>query len=187
MELRSLPVLPGSAFLPGAHHPHCPRHQHHLLWFGTRPLCLGCTCMAAGFFVGACTTCAVLPTEIAFLPWIMLHVALVVPTVAQPWLQWKPYKITARFMLGLASATWLLGSLVPKGTGLPLLAETGASIALFLVLAKLMLRIRERATPSPCTHCPLGAYPTCSWNLPRLLASADDADLKAALSSVARG
>lgn len=139
--------------------------------------------MAAGFVVGSCTMSLALPTAVAVLPWTMFHAALVAPTVAQPWLQWKPYKVAARFMVGLASATWLLGCLVPKGTGHPLFAEACVSIAFFLATAKVLLRVRERATESPCTQCPMGAYPTCTWNLPRLLASTDDAEIKAALSS----
>lgn len=175
-----LPILPGSAFLPGAHHPHCERHRHHLLWLGSRPLCLGCTCMALGALGGCALTMIHSFDRITLVPWLLLHTAMVAPTAAQPWLQWKAFKVFARFMLGLASATWLTGALSSRlGLGVP--TEALVAVAVFLVLAKILLLLRDAYSQSPCRSCPLGAYPTCTWNLPRLLAATDDSELRIAL------
>ena len=177
-----LPILPGSAFLPGAHHPHCERHETHLLWVFGRPLCLGCTCVAIGFVVGLVTVCMVRPLPACGLvPWVSMHALLVAPTVVQPWLQWKTYKIIARTLLGVASATWLFGALAQRHTGLWLPVEVAASVLAFAALARLLLGLRDAKTKSPCVSCPLGAYPTCSWNLPRVLNGVDDQELARAL------
>jgi hypothetical protein len=184
LATRRLPILAGSAFLPGAHHPHCDRHAAHLLRIAGRPLCLGCTCVALGFSLGVLTLCLVRPLPVTGLPaWLAVHVALVGPTALQPWLQWKPYKAMARSLLGFASATWLLGGLTLRHTTLRLPMELALSALVFTVLARALLRLRDRMTRSPCTSCPLGAYPTCSWNLPRILNEADDPALAAALAS----
>lgn len=181
LPLRSLPVLPGSSFLRGAHHPHCGRHAQHLLWLFGRPLCLGCTCVAIGFSAGAFALFLV-PLPAGLQMWLAFHIALVWPTALQPWLQWKPYKVIARSLLGFASATWLLGTFRHQHTPLRLPFEVVLSALIFGLLARLLLRIRDRWTSSPCTSCPLGAYPTCSWNLPRILDEADDPELSRALA-----
>jgi hypothetical protein len=175
------PELPGSAFLRGAHHPHCPRHEAHLLWFWTRPLCLGCTCMGVGFLLGMCISLAGTLAPLALPSWLLLHVLLVSPTAGQPWIQAKPFKILARTALGLASATWLFGPLDGPRLGLPLLGEFAVAGAVMGVLALGLLRLRERRPSNPCTACPLGTYPTCEWNLPRILRSSPDVELARAL------
>jgi hypothetical protein len=178
----ALPILPGSSYLRGAHHPHCSRHGAHLLWVFGRPLCLGCTCVALGLCAGVVATFFISRSSTALAAWLVLHSLLVAPTAFQPWLQWKPFKIFARTLLGVASATWLIGPVVQPHTLLGRPGETGLAVLAFAIVARLLLGVRESNTVSPCTACPLGAYPTCSWNLPRLLNEIDDRELAHALA-----
>lgn len=188
MLRRSLPVLPGSSFLRGAHHPHCERHANHLLHFRGRPLCLGCCCMWSGVFVGVLTSWAWLHlAHSSLVQWILIHVALVGPTCVQPWLQRKPFKVLARFALGFACATWFLGAWIHR-TPWPATVETLAYCLVFAIVFRALTTIRERVSKSPCDTCPLGVYPTCSWNLPRLLAcAADPGDLAGLAAGISGG
>jgi hypothetical protein len=183
-----LPILPGSAFLPGAHHPHCDRHEAHLLRVRGRPLCLGCVCVAIGFAIGTGIVCAA-GARLPMSPtaWGVAHTALIAPTLAQPWLQWKSYKILARTLLGMASATWLLGGLAHQHSGLWLPAELALSVFMFALLGRALLWMRDAKTVSPCESCPLGAYPTCSWNLPRLMSETTDPVVALVLAEAIRG
>ena len=129
VDVRSLPVLPGSRLLPGAHHPHCPRHEHHLLWIAGRPLCLGCTSMAGGASIGL--------LAVAFLPlarmtpfvWLAAHVLMIGPTAMQPFVQRKRFKVFARAMLGAGTVTWLVGRHVGRTPGWLSLVEVAARAA----------------------------------------------------------
>ena len=137
--------------------------------------------------MGAGAAAGVAAAALANLPspldpaWWTLHVLLVAPTAAQPWVQHKLYKIGARTSVGAASGTWLAGAALQAYAGAgwvwPLLAG-----AIFAGVARTLLVLREHFTASPCTACPLGAFPTCAWNLPRL----QDPLLRAALADVER-
>jgi hypothetical protein len=172
----SLPMIAGvsvepfhAGFLPGAHHPHCSRHANHLLWIAGRPFCLGCTCLGAGAVVGLFAG-TVLPHHVrAPVQWMMPHVALVLPTVLQPWLQAKGFKVVARTALGLASGSYAIGLLFDAPLPEPRLLSVAALIGLFLASLSFLLWLRGRRPNDPCAQCPLGSFPTCDWNLPRLL------------------
>jgi hypothetical protein len=163
--------LPGAAFIGLAHHPHCDRHRHHLLWLGNRPLCLGCTSMAVGTLPGVGLGFALNPVDGELVWWVASMAVLMAPTFVQPFLQRKPFKVFARSCAGAASAAAaVLGAglwLTQRWLALALL------VALFVGLARGLLWLRRRFTPNPCERCPLGRYPTCSWNLERVLADAD--------------
>lgn len=133
--------------------------------------------MAVGLAVGLAASLAISVGELTLFTWVLWHVALIAPTAAQPWVQWKPYKVFARFLLGVGSATWLVGALIPGRTSLEPLVQLLASGLVFVAVGKTLLSVRERKAKSPCTTCPLGAFPTCSWNLPRLASSGVDASL----------
>jgi hypothetical protein len=181
LSRRSLPTLPGSSLLAGAHHPHCSRHISHLIWVGRRPLCLGCTCMATGAAIG---TILLIGTPIGTRPypeWLLFHAALVSPTALQPWVQRKLFKICARMAVGIASATWLLGAAASFANDQSVWHFIG-SVAFYTIVAKVLLALRERRPSNPCQNCPEGAYPTCTWNLPRLLSESSDPELARALS-----
>jgi len=125
--------------------------------------------MYSGIGLGVVVTPFV-PWELSNLAvWIAVHLAAVAPTALQPWLQSKPFKIAARFCLGLASASYFLsGWRIDQGwmpVWLFLLLMTGV----FAICFKALFVARTRFTADPCANCPLGDYPTCDWNLPRLL------------------
>lgn len=86
MAARSLPILPGSTYLAGAHHPHCDRHANHLLWVSGRPLCLGCACMYTGAALGVAAFVIFSPQRTQPSTWLIIHAAGVGPTFVQPWL-----------------------------------------------------------------------------------------------------
>lgn len=183
-EARPLPVVQkavsAGAFLPGAHHPHCDRHAGHLLWVRGRPLCLGCACMGSGLLVGLSVS-AMLGHHLPFAEWFGLHVALVAPTALQPWLQYKPFKIAARFGLGTATGSYLLGAFFFATLPQPSLLTLALLLLICAASAWGLLGLRARRPNDPCAACPLGMFPTCSWNLPRLLESMSDPLLAAAL------
>ena len=153
---------------PMAHHPPCPHHDHHLIYVAKRPLCLGCVCLGAGLLAGAGATVLVLGDQsIQLGPWLSAHAGLVAPTVFQPWLQYKAYKILARFLLGLASATWCLTA-VGWGAhvaGVDRWLFAASSLVFFALMVRLLLLLRQRYTASPCDGCPQGVFPTCAWSL----------------------
>lgn len=171
--------LVGGEFLFGAHHPHCERFRHHLVWLGARPLCLGCTCMAAGapFGVGLA---ALLGVESFAGAWALALTCLLLPTALQPFIQRKPFKMAARACAGAFCGAYgvMCGGLAVLSNWLVL----AGCVVLFGVLAKGLLGLRARFPNNPCVACPLGAYPTCSWNMERLLAGADPL-LREALAS----
>ena len=165
----------GGSFLWGAHHPHCDRHFSHLLWVGDRPLCLGCTCLYLGILIGVFV--GLLLSELRLSTWITLHAFLVAPTGVQPFLQAKPFKIVSRTLLGVAASSyWLSGVLYIQFPVSRFTAVLTMVVAFAIVLAGLT-DLRRRFPADPCRDCPLGKYPTCEWNLPRLLQGVDDADL----------
>lgn len=171
----------GGAFLWGAHHPHCDRHFNHLLWIAGHPLCLGCGCLYSGIFVGLFI--GPLLGNIGFESWIALHGALVAPTAIQPFLQAKLFKIVARTLLGVATSSyWLSGVLFTEFPVPRLTAVLMMAIAFAIVLAGLT-GLRRRFPADPCRDCPLGRYPTCEWNLPRLLGPIGDAELLRAVET----
>jgi hypothetical protein len=117
-------------------------------------------------------TAAMLLTSLAsvsFGLWLTLHSIAVLPTVFQPWLQHKWYKMAARALVGFASATWCLGSLGlgPTPDQLSPLVWGGGALLFFVLVSRDLLALRERFTRSPCGDCPLGVFPTCEWSMER--------------------
>lgn len=162
--------LHGADFAWGAHHPHCDRHDAHLLWVGKHPLCLGCTCLYLGSGFGALAAVAFPIANLSFFYWTGIHLLLVAPSTAQPWIQAKLYKIAARLALGGAAGSYVLTGLFQTHFLVSSIwAWRGLVILALLVVAKLLLTLRARKPADPCSACPLGRYPTCDWNLPRLL------------------
>ena len=145
------------------------------------PFCLGCTSVYSGAVVGGCASIFLLG-GIALPDWVLLCAAGVMPTVFQPWLQYKPYKIFARFLLGIASAIWWLGALGLGPMELPHALWTPAALLFFGGITWTLLSIRQRFTPDPCHRCELGAFPTCAWNLARQCG--EDNELTKALKDI---
>ena len=159
------PTLPvNTSFLFGAHHPHCRRHDAHLLWIGGRPVCLGCTCFTAGAISGTLLAFQVDWAGMPLSVWVAAHLLPLVPTALQPWVQSKPFKMVARALLGLTSATYLLSGLwlyspAEHATALRVLTP----IAFVAGIATLRA-LRDLKPSSPCRDCPLGVFPHCAWN-----------------------
>ena len=157
-----------------AHHPPCRCYDNHVLRCGRFILCLGCTCMLAGTSLGIATlACALVPQIIGFgwygaIAAIGAGVGLYLPTLLQPFCQWKPYKIVARFLLGLAVVALFTGGLLlPPLSGLGTTARALFIITFWLVF-KATLRHRARHTPDPCSRCSPAVYPFCQDNRPRV-------------------
>lgn len=159
-------------FLRGAHHPHCARHSHHLIWVAGRPLCLGCTCLGLGLVLGAMLGPALARASNDWAPWLAIHAAMTAPTAAQPWVQAKPFKVAARTLVGVASGSYGVGLLMAAPLPEPRLIAQACLGALFLASFAFLLWLRARRPDNPCVGCPEGAFPTCDWNLPRLLGAA---------------
>ena len=157
-----------------AHHPPCRCYDDHVLRCGRFILCLGCTCMLAGTTLGiAALACSLVQQIIGFgwhgvMPAIGTGVGLYLPTLLQPCCQWKPYKIVARLLLGVAVVALFTGGLL-----LPPLSALGTTarivfVVTFWLVFKATLRHRARHTPDPCSRCSPAVYPFCQDNRPRV-------------------
>ncbi|SDR55263.1 hypothetical protein SAMN05443245_7642 [Paraburkholderia fungorum] len=161
----------GSGMLRWAHHPHCSRHDHHLLRPFGRPVCLGCTCVAIGAPLGIVFACAMPWHAWTMWQWIALHLLLLAPTAVQPLLQKKAFKMFARILLGAVSGSYLISGLFKVDFFAPAWLFKLAVALAFAAVLKILLAWRNRRTSDPCSNCPQGMFPTCEWNLPRLLAA----------------
>ena len=164
-------LAPGSGLLRFAHHPHCDRHIHHLIWIKGHPFCLGCTSMMVGIPAGVLIAAAVNWAEVPLYIWIIGHGMGVVPAAIQPLVQRKWYKILARAILGATSASYFSSGLLFRvyfqNEWLWRSCVVFAFAACFLCLYKW----RQIKIDDPCKQCPRGSFPTCDWNMPRLLAA----------------
>lgn len=162
-------LAPGSGFLPFSHHPHCGKYSHHLIWLRGRPLCLGCVCMGCGAVVGLCLAAMMPWRSITLVSWILLHLVGIAPTAFQPLSRSKAYKAAARILLGISSASYLVSGLLLVDYGKSRWAWRGCVLLAFAVGYWLLTEWRNRRTDDPCESCEAGRFPTCEWNLPRLL------------------
>jgi hypothetical protein len=175
-------------YLPGAHHPHCDRYNHHLIWVGQRPLCLGCTSIAAGVVLGLISLILVPWTKATTALWMIGHLALVAPTALQPLFQRKSFKIFARGLLGAATASYWISGAVLLAPPLPRWLWVASMFGAFMFGYKLLTSLRAARRNDPCAACPEGIYPTCNWNLPRLLTQGNyDIELNTLRSNVSIG
>lgn len=175
--------LGGSSLRRFAHHPHCDRHNHHLIWVLGHPLCLGCTCMYLGIVVGIPITFAINWETVSLGGWIFIWLSLLVPTVAQPFIQIKFYKIAARFLLGVTISLYFISGMLLIHSPFSEWLFRPLIIGNFTSIYRILKLVRSRFTKSPCDDCPLGYFPTCEWNLPRLLAENTDIEFTKALTS----
>jgi hypothetical protein len=180
-----IPVrIQAGAFLAGAHHPHCDRYSHHLIWIGRRPICLGCMSAAIGALLGLLAAFSITWANVSVGAWALGHLLALSPTAVQPWVQRKYFKMWSRALLGATvvsySVTGALLIRVPVNRPLWLLLMA----LMFWAVYAALCRLRDSQTDDPCEACPLGRYPTCDWNLPRLLQDpAIDPELREALQS----
>ena len=87
------------------------------------------------------------------------------PTLLQIKIQWKPFKIFSRTSLGVGSGLFLLSSMIFSPMSIQGVVIRVISIAFFVTVAKLSLRLRSNHSNSPCINCPEGSFPYCSYKL----------------------
>jgi hypothetical protein len=171
-------VMPGPLASLGrppffAHHPTCGRYDHHLLRpFGV-PLCLGC---ASGSLGGAAALGAILLVSLpGGLPatWAGaaalygLALAGYLPSLAQPFVQRRWFKIPARAALGAGIVAAAAAVLALPWTTVGIAVKAALCITTY-GLYQFSARLRLRKIDNPCAGCPFGAYPLCAHNLPAL-------------------
>lgn len=180
-KYKPIPISSGG-FLRGAHHPHCDRHNNHLIWVLRHPFCLGCTCMYSGMVVGLPLTFLVSWSATPILTWFIIHQVLLVPTLIQPWFQKKWFKIISRLLLGVAITSYIVSGLFLISPSVSIWLFRCTVVILFVMVRYMLKAIRNRYTYDPCSDCPLGTFPSCEWNLPRLLGENPDIQLFATLN-----
>lgn len=181
--LQSAKTLNNGGYLRGAHHPHCDRHHNHLIWIAGHPLCLGCTCMYSGIAIGIPLALVIDWSPFSFPMWIIFHWALLLPTILQFKIQKKFFKMTSRFFLGVGSSLYFVSGLIFINPPFSEWVFRFTVILTFIVFYRVLKQFRERYSKSPCDNCPLGQFPTCEWNLPRLLDNDDTSLLLEVLST----
>jgi uncharacterized membrane protein len=152
-----------------AHHPACKHHNHHLIWVGKLPLCLGCTMMSLGIITGI----LIIPflgffKQLPFSVLLSLGVVLYLPAIVQIWVQKKPYKIMARFSLGVGIVFMFYAGLWLTPISLIGIILKLGFLAVFYIVCNLTLKIRAEHSVSPCQNCPDGRFPICAYTLPRI-------------------
>lgn len=175
--------LSSGGFLRFAHHPHCDRHNHHLIWIMGHPFCLGCTCMYSGMILGILISFIIEWQFFSLLQWIILHIALIIPTILQVKIQVKSFKIASRTLLGIATSSYFMSGIF----FLPILIDRYIFVIVITVIFAMSYRtiksFRNRFTKSPCDDCPLGRFPICEWNLPHIMNEMPDGELITALQT----
>jgi hypothetical protein len=157
-----------------AHHPHCRCFDNHVLRLGPLVLCLGCTCVACGACAAACVLlwlCAEkwsLVEEVGTIGFLACGVALFAPTLIQPFFQWKPFKMTARGMLGASIMLLWFGAIVLLPVSLAGFALRFVFVFIFVIVFRLTQWQRLRYASNPCSRCEGMVYPFCSDNRSRL-------------------
>lgn len=172
--------LTGSEYLPFAHHPHCERHGHHLIWILNHPLCLGCVCMYGGIASSLLIQWFLPWMALSYWQWGGVFAVLLAPTALQPWIQRKAFKVVSRFMLGVCIGLFGIG-LIRIDYPVPSWAWRLGVAFIAVALWRGLLLLRQSRSNDPCSSCELGVYPTCDWNLPRLLNKTEDPVLRATI------
>jgi hypothetical protein len=168
-----------------AHHPACRCFDNHVLRLGKWVLCLGCTCMACGMIAAAISIalahmrCPLLVAAIGTYGFVALGLLMFMPTLAQPFYQAKPFKILARFLLGVAVICMWYGAifllpLTASGVFLRLLF-----ILVFLVVFRATQWQRALFAKDPCRACEGCVYPFCADNRSRLFSLIEELEKRA--------
>lgn len=155
------------ALKPFAHHPDCLCYRSHLLRLGSLPLCLGCTCMVLGMVVASVVLCLAAVFELEAFNRLTVAqctvsgVALYLPTLGQPFWQWRPFKIVSRFLLGGGVVLLFFGGIVLLPETVTGLAFRMLFVIVFCATLHLSLRLRQQCSASPARNCRHGGFPFC--------------------------
>ncbi|MCL1475766.1 hypothetical protein [Argonema antarcticum] len=152
-----------------AHHPACSYYHNHLIWLGKMPVCLGCSMMTCGIGAGL----LLLPhlkflTALPFYVLLFVGICLYIPAILQIKIQFKPYKIGARFCLGMAVVFLVYAGLWLTPWSIVGLILRLGFITEFYIVWHLTLKIRSRHSKPLCDNCPAGRFPVCSYTIPRI-------------------
>lgn len=157
-----------------AHHPDCRCYDAHVLRFAGIPLCLGCTSAGCGAVLAAAALWAAwshAPQTIRSLGAAGVVAAgcvLFLPTLAQPFVQRKPYKIAARCMLGAAVVLLWFGAMVLLPATTTGMLLRGVFLGIFMATFRATLRFRAAFAQDPTRDCPGATYPLCRDHIDRL-------------------
>ena len=148
-----------------SHHPVCDRYNDHLLSIGEIRLCLGCTCLYVGIFLGLLLLVVLGGIMTDFTMTWLFSLALFIPTLVQVKYQKKSYKIIARTLLGISIVLMFYSILFmipwnPVGIIFKLIF-----ISLFYLVYSYTNRYRRENIDDPCRECPSGVYPFCGAKL----------------------
>jgi hypothetical protein len=107
-------------------------------------------------------------THLPYYVLLTLGVILYIPAILQIWIQKKPYKMFARFLLGIAIAF-----LAYAGLWLTPFSALGAILRIgfltfFILVWRLTLKVRSTYSKSPCQNCPDGRFPVCNYTMHRV-------------------
>lgn len=184
-----------------AHHPTCSCFDDHLLRLNRLNLCLGCTCMAVGgsltvTLLWALWTCGLISVGMGWKATFgiaAIGVALYLPTLVQPFLQHKSFKIASRLMLGAAVPVLGIGGMAAPPFGVEGVLARSAFLLTFWGVLQATLLYRARFTPDPSQRCLPKPFPFCDGNRGRLAtllaelrdsACPEDADFVAFASAI---
>ncbi len=112
--------------------------------------------------------------------WMSWAFWLMAPTFGQPFIQKKLFKVIARLGAGVFSGCF--GVVVTRYAVDSRWWIVGELAVGYYIVFRFLLWLRKRYTHNPCDSCPLGTFPTCTWNMGRLLQGADDTLRKALIS-----
>lgn len=161
-----------------AHHPTCKFHHNHVLYFRGKDYCLGCSCLNLG--------CLLSIPLFFILHYLTIHFAFLMgtgvlfyfPTLLQVKLQWKPFKVVSRTLLGVGSGLFILSCIILSPINFSGLLIRISGVLFFIILAKMSLKFRSRHDNSPCIDCKEGSFPYCSYKLEEMESIASSGTLE---------
>jgi hypothetical protein len=158
-----------------AHHPACQCYADHVFWIWGHPVCLGCSCLLFGAVTGlgvlALRLSGILVghDETQLFAELGIGLVLFAPTLLQPFIQTRPFKVGSRLCLGF-SIVWLWQAAMfelPFSLGGYVLRII--FVGVFVTVYRLTKRFRSRFARPPCESCSGGRYPFCPGNRDRVL------------------
>jgi len=153
------------------HHPPCPRHDNHLVYFKGHPYCLGCICAYSGMGLGV-------PVMLFLVYYLGLEVGTlasigflicIIPSLLQIKVQVKGFKIFSRTSLGVGIFLWFGSILLMLPLNLTGLLFRIGGVTFFLVMTMGTHYLRHRfGKTTHCEECPDGNFPFCTFRLPMI-------------------
>lgn len=153
------------------HHPPCPRHDDHLLYFKGQPYCLGCFCVYSGMGLGV-PVMLFFVYYLGFEVWTLALIGFLLsllPSLLQIKIQVKSFKIFSRTILGVGMLLWFASILLMLPLNLTGLLLRVGGVIFYLAVALITLSLRRRFGKAiHCEDCPEGNFPICEFRLPMI-------------------